>query len=156
MFGTHFLRLQTEGAVEPLDDDLALLQGGRARLLGGAAVDAEGLQRGDRRPLLAGFSLLLPGTSHPEAPPTHGGKQSTRVRTSGRHRDSRNTDRWLQRCFLPLEVTSVLPPATPLRPVAPPSGRLLLHASPCPEQDVWCCSHCLLVVRPSNSSIPLR
>lgn len=83
LFGTHFLRLQTEGAIEPLNNDLALLQGGRARLLGGAAVDAERLQRGDQRPLLADFSLHLPGTSHPEAPSTHGRKQSMRERTSG-------------------------------------------------------------------------
>lgn len=79
LVGTHFLRLQTEGAMELLNDDLALLQSGRAWLLGGADVDTKGCQRGDQRPPLASFPLHLPRASYPKAPPTHRGKQSRRV-----------------------------------------------------------------------------
>lgn len=47
---THFLRLQTVGVVELLDDDLTLLQGGGSRRTGGAAVNPQRLQRGDEGP----------------------------------------------------------------------------------------------------------
>lgn len=67
--GTHFLRLQTEGAVELADDDLAFLQGGGARWMGEAAADAKWVQRGDERPLQVGLTV----TPLLQAPPTRRG-----------------------------------------------------------------------------------